>query len=542
LAQLRTSASGRNKPSRAVWTVFLFVTTLATAEEPVDLDMVTRIRDEGFNRSEVMESLRVLTDEVGPRLTASPGMRAASKWTVEQLRAWGVENVYLESFDFGRGWSTTRTEVHMTSPRQKQLHGLSVEWHPGTGGALEGEVVYAPISSIEDFDKWRGKLKGKMVLIDEVGPSRQPGEKVLSTYDDAELDERAQFSVPVGDRSSRDSWIEDFEFTRALSPFLVEEGALVLVRKNDRDGMAISNLGYQYYVGETPDIPSVVLASDHYKRLLRLADNDNAVRLSVNVEATYYDDDHKGYSTIAEIPGEGRNPEIVMAGAHIDSHATGDGAADNAAGVAVVMEALRILKALGVQPKRTIRIGLWSGEEQEYYGSGQHVRNNFGHYPRRPEKVFTYVGDYSAADLTRSIVKERDYDKFSVYFNLDNGAGSIRGIYAEGNAAARPIFEAWLEPFHDLGATHVTLNSTGSTDHESFQLIGLPGYQFIQDRNSAHRGGHAQLDVFDEIYEKDLKQSSVILASLLYHAAMRDERMPRKPEPVPLPDPDPINQ
>jgi carboxypeptidase Q len=522
-----------------LYLTFSFISLLAVAsvcaEEPVDLDMVTKIRDEGFNRSEVMESLRVLTDEIGPRLTASPGMRAASKWSVERLKSWGIDNVYLESFEFGRGWSTTHTDIQMTSPRQKQLHGLSVEWHAGTGGVLEGEVIHAPIRSIDDFEKWRGKLKGKMVLLDDMGPPRQANDKVFSQYDDAQLDERAKFKIPVGDRPPRDSWIEHFEFTQALSPFLVDEGALVLVRKNDRDGMAISNLGYQYYVGETPEIPSVVLAADHYERLLRLADNGNAVRLSVDVEVTYYDDDHKGYSTIAEIPGAGRNPEIVMAGAHIDSHATGDGAADNAAGVAVVMEAMRILKALGVQAKRSIRIGLWSGEEQEYYGSGQHVRNNFGHYPRRPEAVFKYVGDFSAADLTKPIVKESDYHRLSVYFNLDNGAGRIRGIHAEGNAAVRPIFESWFEPFHDLSATRVSLNSSRNTDHESFQLIGLPGYQFIQDRTGADRGGHAQLDLYDEIYEKDLKQSSVILASFLYHAAMRDERIPRKPEPVPLP-------
>jgi len=500
--------------------------------------MVNNIRDEGFNRSEVMESLRVLTDEIGPRLTASPGMRAASKWTVDALQAWRVENVYLESFDFGRGWSMNRTEIHMTSPRRVQLHGLPVEWHPGTGGVLEGEVVHAPISSIEDFQKWQGKLKGKMVLIDEVGPPRKPANKIVTRYDEVELDERALFKVPVGDRPSDDAWVENLKFRQALSPFLVEEGAQVLVRKNGRDDMAISNVGYQYHVGMTPEIPAVVLAADHYKRLLRLADNGNPVRLSVDIEATYHDDDHKGYSTIAEIPGKGRNPEIVMAGAHIDSHATGDGAADNAAGVAVVMEALRILKALDVQPKRTIRIGLWSGEEQEYFGSGKHVRENFGSYPRKSEDIFKYVGDFDAADLTKPFVKERDYDKFSVYFNLDNGAGKIRGIFSEGNAAARPIFESWLVPFHDLGATHVSLNGTKSTDHESFQLIGLPGYQFIQDRSGVHRGGHSQLDLYDENYEKDLKQASVILASFLYHAATRDERMPRKPEPVPISVPD----
>jgi carboxypeptidase Q len=518
----------------AVCTALFLSTGLALAEEPVDLDMVNKIRDEGFNRSEVMESLRVLTDEIGPRLTASPGMRAASKWTVEQLKAWGIEDVYLEDFEFGRGWSTTRSEIHMTSPRQTQLYGLPIAWHPGTGGVLEGEIIYAPISSEDDFEDWKGKLQGKMVLIDAVGPPREAVSRDFTSLDDEMLDERASFNVPADERPPRDEWTKDMAFRHELSAFLATEGALVMVRESGHDAMILQVTGYQYHVGMTPEIPAVVLAAEHYQRLKRLADNDHAVRLSVDVEAAFHDEDHKGYSTIAEIPGAGRNPEIVMAGAHIDSHTPGDGAADNASGVAVVMEALRILKALGVQPVRSIRIGLWSGEEEEYYGSGEHVRRNFGSYPRKSEDMYQYVGDFEAADLTKSFVKETDYDKFSVYFNLDNGSGKIRGIYTEGNAAARPIFEAWLEPFHDLNATHVTLNSTKSTDHESFQLIGLPGYQFIQDRNSSAGRGHNQIDLYDEIYEKDLKQASVIMASFLYHAAMRDDRMPRKPEPVPL--------
>jgi len=530
------------KSSFTICVVSFLAVTSTWAEEPVDLDMVNKIRDEGFNRSEVMESLRVLTDEIGPRLPASPGMRAASKWSVEQLQAWGVENVYLESFDFGRGWSTTRSEMHMTSPRQTQLYGLPIEWHPGTGGVLEGEIFYAPISSAEDFAEWEGKLQGKMVLIDDVGLPREAATKDVASYDNEMLDERTSFNVPAGERPPRDEWAKDMDYRHALSAFLAKEGALVMIRKSSRDAMIIQVVGYQYHVGMTPEIPAVMLAAEHYKRLKRLADKDHVVRLSVDVEATFHDEDPLGYSTIAEISGQGRNPEIVMAGAHIDSHAPGDGAADDASGVAVVMEAMRILKVLDVQPTRTIRIGLWSGEEQEYYGSGEHVRRNFGSYPRRTEDTFKYVGDYEAADLSKPFVKEGDYDKFSVYFNLDNGAGKIRGIYTEGNAAVRPIFESWLVPFHDLGATHVTLNHTGSTDHESFQLIGLPGYQFIQDRNSGSGRGHNQIDLYDEIYEKDLKQASVIMASFLYHAAMRDERMPRKPEPVPMSGLDTKNQ
>ena len=524
------------KSSITFCVVSLLAVSSAWAQEPVNLDMVNKIRDEGFNRSEVMESLSVLADEIGPRLTASPGMRAASKWTFEQLEAWGMDNVYLESFEFGRGWSAVRSEIHMTSPRQSQLYGLPIEWHPGTGGVREGEIIYAPISSADDFAEWEGKLRGKMVLIDEVGPPREAVTREVTAYDDATLDERASFNVPVGERPPGDEWVKDMNYRHELSAFLAKEGALVMVRMSSGDAMVIQMTGYQYHVGKTPGIPGVVLAGEHYKRLKRLADRDHAVRISVDVEATFHDDDSKGYSTIAEIAGTGRNPEIVMAGAHIDSHAPGDGAADNAAGVAVVMEAMRILKALDIQPKRTIRIGLWSGEESEYWGSVEHVRRHFGGYPRKTDEMYQYVGDYEAADRSKPFVKARDYDKFSVYFNLDNGAGKIRGIYTEGNAAARPIFESWLVPFHDLDATHVTLNHTGSTDHEPFQLIGLPGYQFIQDRNSSAGRGHNQIDLYDEIYEKDLKQSSVIMASFLYHAAMRDERMPRKPEPVPVPE------
>jgi carboxypeptidase Q len=518
----------------SVCVVSLLAVTSVLAEEPVNHEMINKIRDEGFNRSEALETLRVLTDEIGPRLTASPGMRAASKWTVEQLQAWGVENVYLESFDFGRGWSTTRSEIHMTSPRQAQLYGLPVEWHPGTDGVLEGEIIYAPISAAEDFADWEGQLQGKIVLIDEVGTPSEAVSRDFTSLNEEQLDERASFNIPTGERPPRDGWAKDMQFRHELSAFLANEGALAMVRMSRREGMVIQMVGYQYHVGMTPEIPAVVLAGEHYKRLKRLADNDHVVRLSLEVEATFHDEDSRGYSTIAEIPGKGRDPEIVMAGAHIDSHELGDGAADNGFGVAVVMEAMRILKALGVQPNRTIRIGLWSGEEEEYYGSGEHVRRNFGSYPNKTDGMYQYVGDYEAADLSQPFVKEDDYDIFSVYFNLDNGAGKIRGIYTEGNAAVRPIFESWLAPFHDLGATHVTLNRTRSTDHESFQLIGLPGFQFIQDRSSGNGRGHNQIDLLDKIYEKDLKQASVIMASFLYHAAMRDERMPRKPEPVPV--------
>ena len=382
----------------------------------------------------------------------------------------------------------------MTSPRQAQLHGFPVEWYPGTGGVLEGEIVHALISSTDDFAEWEGKLQGKMVLLDEVSTPAGRKSRPHTPYTEAELDEIARTKEPKNKSAAADAWAKDLHFRQQRNAFLSKEGALVSVRNNGRADMSINNDAYQYHVGMTPGIPSVVLATEHYERLFRLADNDHAVRLSVDVEATYYDEDHKGYSTIAEIPGEGPSPEIVMAGAHIDSHSSGDGASDNAAGVAVVMEAMRILKALDVQPTRSIRIGLWSGEEQDIYGSAQYVGRNFGSYPRKTDDIFNYVGELEGADRSK------------------------------------PIFESWLIPFHDVGATHVSLNYTGSTDHESFQLIGLPGYQFIQDRTSGLGSAHTQLDMYDEIYAEDLQQASVVLASFLYHAAMRDERMPRRQE------------
>jgi len=503
--------------------------------ETVDHDMINKIRDEGFNRSEVLQTFRVLTDEIGPRLTASPGMRAASKWTVEQLEDWGLANVRLEAFEFGRGWSAIRSEIHMTSPRRTQLYGLPVQWHPGTDGLVEADIVYAPMKETDDFAAWAGDLTGKIVLISDVGEPSSPAATDTSPYQEEDLAELTGFKIPVGEPGKGGSWKKFMDFRRALMQFLDGEDIAAIVFMSPHEEALIQMTGYQYHVGRTPTFPAVMLAKPHYQRLVRLADNDHEVRLSLDVEVAFHDDDYNGYNTIAEIPGEGRNPEIVMAGAHIDSHSPGDGASDNAFGVSVVMEAVRILTALDVQPKRTIRIGLWSGEESEYWGSGKHVRDHFGYAPRQEGEDFDLLGDHEAADLSRPFVKGRDYDRFSAYFNLDNSAGKIRGIYAEGNAAARPIFEAWLRPFHDLDATHVSLNSTSGTDHESFQLIGLPGYQFIQDRSKGDARYHNQLDLFDPSYEADLKQASVIMASFLYHAATRDERMPRKPEPQPLP-------
>ena len=526
------------KNQRIALVATLSVVVSACVQEPVDDEMVKKIRDEGFNRSEVLETFRILTDEIGPRLTASPGMRVASQWTVEKLEGWGLENVHLEAFEFGRGWSPIRSEIHMTSPRRTQLYGLPIQWHPGTDGVLEAQVVYAPINCEEDyasceqeFQNWSGDLAGRIVLVDDVGEPSQPS---LTETGPLTAEDLAEIDNPE-DEPASDTWTDFMSFRRSLMRFLADEGAAAMVMMSPHEEALIQMTGYQYHVGNTPEFPAVMLAKAHYQRLVRFIENNRSVRMSVDVEVTFHDDDHNGYNTIAEIRGQGHDPEIVMAGAHIDSHSPGDGASDNAFGVAVVMEAVRILTALDVQPKRTIRIGLWSGEESEYWGSAKHVRENFGYLPRLESEEAEFLGDYEAADHSKPLVKGPDYERFSVYFNLDNSAGRVRGIYTEGNAAVRPIFEAWLRPFHDLDATHVTTSSTDGTDHESLQLIGLPGYQFVQDRSNGDARYHNQLDLFDPAYEEDLKQASVIMASFLYHAAMRDARMPRKPEPRPQP-------
>lgn len=504
------------------------------AQEPVDLDAINKIRDEGFNRSEVMDTLRHLTDAIGPRLTGSPAMIEANNWTRDKLTEWGLENARLEGFEFGAGWTGERSEVYMTAPRRTQLYALPLTWHPGTTGVLEGDVVHAPIGSKKDFAKWRGKLDGKIVLVSSLPKQKAPSNKVFTRRDEGNLTKTAEYSVPTGDpaKASFEGWIKYKSFFYELEQFLAKEGAVAMVRRSPRKAMLTEATSYQYKIGKNAKIPGVGMAYEHYARAVRLLKSGEDVRMSIDVDATFYTEDTKSYSTLADIPGKGRRPEIVMAGAHLDSWFVGDGAADNGAGTAVVMEAVRILKAIGVEPNRTIRVGLWGGEEQGYYGSQQYVLDHLVNRPKNPSETLQYMGTYEQYYGQFPMTLKPEFDRFSAYFNLDNGSGKIRGVYGEGNSAIVPIFEAWLKPFHDLGAKTVTLQATVGTDHEPFDDIGLPGFQFIQDPlNYGSQLHHSQIDTFGHTYEKDLKQASVIMASFLYHAAMRDEKLPRKPLP-----------
>lgn len=502
----------------------------ASAAEPVDWEMVTRIRDEGFHRSQVMATLEHLTETIGPRLTGSPQMTEANQWTRDHLAAWGLENARLEPFDFGRGWSFSRASVHMIEPRATPLSALPEAWTSGTRGTVRGEVVRVKIDSEEDFERYRGELAGKILLLEEAERPRPPGrpapDEIPRRLSREDLDELATFPVPDDHGGAwRDRMWQRRRLRAATIDFFLAEKALATLRKSSRDdGILRLGAGGSREAGDPRPIPGLMLAAEHWRRIGRLLDAGVEVELAIEVEARFHAAE-QAFNTLAEIPGSDARGEVVMAGAHLDSWHAGSGATDNAAGVAVMMEAVRILAALGVEPKRTIRIALWGGEEQGLLGSRAHVERHYGSRPEAEEGENPYRERWP-------LTLGREHDKLSLYLNLDNGAGKVRGVFAQQNAAAKPIFEAWLAPFADLGAETVTLRDTRGTDHQAFDAVGLPGFQLIQDPlDYFAKTHHTNLDGLDMVEADDLKQASVVVASLLYHAAMRDQRMPRKPLP-----------
>ena len=510
---------------------------MAAAQEPVDLDMVSRIRQEAFHRSQVMATFSHLTENIGPRLTNSPQMAQANAWTRGKFSEWGLVNVHDEAFDdFGRGWEFSDASVEMLSPRTLPLHALPKAWTPGTNGPVEGEVMAVAIKQRADLDKYKGKLAGKILLLNEAREYKRGVEADSHRHDEAGLAELQVFAVPRDadtDRARRvRTYTERQELARATNEFFVAEGVLAALSISGWDnGIIRVGGGGSRKAGESAGVPELAMAAEHYNQLARAIERKQAVKLRVNVKARFTDEANQpGYNTVAEIPGSGSKAgEIVMLGAHMDSWHTGTGAADNAAGVAVMMEAMRILKAVGAKPRRTIRVALWSGEEQGLIGSQAYVARHFAAWPE-PTDPKQKALPASLREPTGALQKKRDYDRFAAYFNMDNGSGRFRGIYAQENLAVMPIFNAWLEPFHDVGATTVVTRNTGSTDHVSFDRVGLPGFQFIQDRldyfSNVH---HSHLDTWDHAEPEDLKQAAAIVASFVYHAAMREERLPRKP-------------
>ncbi|MBW8873762.1 MAG: M20/M25/M40 family metallo-hydrolase [Acidobacteria bacterium] len=510
------------------------------AEEAVDLGMVNRIREEGFHRSQVMDTAFHLTEVLGPRLTGSPQLKAANDWTRQQFEAWGLVNAHLESYPFGRGWSYSAIQVRMLAPRTVPLLALPKAWSPGTNGPVHGEAQRVDLKSEKDFDRYRGKLAGKVLLVDDPGKFEEPDTPAFRRFSVADLDKLGAYKVPNDDGRTdrRKRAIERTQFRKALNAFLEKEKVAATVEPSGlTNGIIRIMSGGSYVSGESVGVPAVVMAAEHYNELVRLLENDEKVQLELDVAARYHDDDPQAYNTVAEIPGTDKKDEIVMAGAHLDSWHAGTGATDNGAGCMVVMEAARILKALGVKPRRTIRFALWTGEEQGLIGSRMYVQQHFATRPENQDPKQKDIPWFLRTD-TWPLQLKPEHAKVAAYFNLDNGTGKVRGIYLEENAAVRPIFEAWIAPFNDLGVTTITPLPTGGTDHMSFDRVGLPGFQFIQDQMDYDtRTHHTNLDTYDHLRRDDLMQASVVMASFLYNAAMRPEPLPRKPVPQAPPPP-----
>jgi hypothetical protein len=531
------------------WTAFVLCAlasvTAAPAGEPVDLDAVGKIRQEGFRNSKVMETAQEMMDGVGARLTGSPNMKAADDWAVGKFTEIGLSNAHLETWGpFGRGWVYESCSVRLVSPDTAQLIALPQAWTPGTNGPVRGQAVRVNPATKEELEKFKGQLAGKIAVYGELRELKASDKPLSERYDNKTLAEEAEYKIPgVGpSRYNREEYMRRRQLRRAADKFFAEEKVLAVVSQGQHDGgtLSVQSTG-TWKKGDPQGVPTVVLAAEHFGRIARLLDRKKAVELEVDVKARFIEEDLLQWNAIGEIPGSDKKGEVVMIGAHFDSWHGGTGATDNGAGSAVAIEAMRILRAVGVKPRRTIRIGLWSGEEQGLLGSKAYVSQ---HFASRPEPPGSDSGDQMPSYLrppTGPLTVKPEHAKLAAYFNLDNGTGKVRGIYAQENASVVPIFQAWLEPLKDLGATAVTLNDTDGTDHLSFDAVGLPGFQFIQDEiEYDSRTHHTNMDVYERLQKGDLMQASVVMAVFAYDAAMRDAMLPRKPmpkDPTPTPTP-----
>lgn len=498
---------------------------LAQQAEKVDQAMMARIRDEGMNRSKVMETAFYLTDVCGPRLANSEGLARANEWTKNQFTKWGLANASVEPWgDFGRGWDMEKSYVAMTKPYYHAMIGAPKAWTPSTGGVVKKQVVYVQAATEADLTKYQGQLRDKIVVTEVAAPTAG-FEADASRFTDEELQKMAvDAAQPNAARPAPNAdQMATYRARAALRTrmgemFMTEGAAAVLSSRGGSDGTFFTSNGAPYAADAKPVLPEIEMAPEDQLRLIRLVEAGIPVEVELETQTKFQTNDLKGYNVLAEIPGTDRKlkSEVVMLGAHLDSWHAATGATDNAAGSAVMMEAMRILKTLNVKPRRTIRIALWGEEEQGLHGSRNYVKNHF------------------ADPATMKLLPA--HEKLAGYFNLDNGTGKIRGIYAQGNQGVQPLFTEWLKPFADLGATTVTPRNTGGTDHLAFDAVGLPGFQFIQDRlDYGTRTHHTNMDTFERLQADDLKQASVIVAAFVYNTAMRDQKLPRKELPAAKP-------
>lgn len=522
----------RRLAAAVVLFVVCSIPVLLAAEEPVDLEAVTRIRDQGFRHSQVMDLAWHLTEAVGPRLTGSPPATDAHEWARATFEEWGLKT-WLDEYDFGRSWIVESVEVRMLAPYVQPLEALPEAWSVGTEGPVRGRIVRATLESEEDLEKWAGKLAGAVVLLEDAAKPEQIEADLFERWDDGKLVGLHKYEIPDerGDRW-RGRMLKRFQFSKRLTAFLEEEGVLATIEPSSRDNGVVRLSGNSSKRDpEIPlGVPALVMTTEHYNRLVRMLDREIEPELEIDVTVRFFEQT-KGTNTLAEIRGTDLADEIVLLGAHLDSWHAGTGATDNGGSSAVVMEALRLIHASGLKPRRTIRAGLWSGEEQGFLGSRDYIARYIATRPEPTDPEQLALPTW-ARETTWPIEPLPGHATHSAYFNTDYGTGRIRGLYAQENAAAVPIFEAWLAPFADLGADNVTMKTAGGTDHLSFDRVGIPGFQFIQDGMDYSRTHHTNVDTYDHLNREDLMQSAVIAAAVIWHAANRDEKLPRKPMPT----------
>ena len=522
------------------------------AQEEMDIDTIIKIREEGLNNSQVMDHISWLSDVYGPRLTGSPQIEQAKEWAMARFEEWGLENIHEERFDFGQGWEVVRFNAHMIEPQVMPIIGYPRSWSSSTDGVVAADVEYVTLQTAGDLDRYRGNLEGKIVLLQPIREVNMLEGDLVMRMDEEMKEEARTTPIPSGGEGGRagrgfrgrggrggrggaggagDEDDPDRPLGRnEINDFLFEENAAVLIdRGSDSTNVAGGGSGLSWRTQRTDGgtvfpggggprdenagnvVPSATIAVEHYNRMMRILEKGIPVRMEVDIQTRFHEETRpNGFNLIAEISGTDLAHEIVMIGGHFDSTHAAVGATDNATGVAAMMEVMRIFKTLGIQPRRTVRIGLWGGEEQGLIGSR------------------VYVGEHFAS-RDRSDIKP-DYDNFSAYFNLDNGTGRIRGVWLQGNLAVKPIFQQWLTMLDDLGMDTLGPRSVGGTDHGSFDAVGLPGFQFMQDRLEYNaRTHHSNMDFYDRVQEADVIQQAVVAAVFAYNAAMRDEKLPRKP-------------
>jgi hypothetical protein len=496
------------------------------AEEKVDLNAIYKIKTEAFENSKVMEDLFYLTDVYGPRLTNSANHKQAAEWAVKKLQEMGLKNAKLEKWGpFGQSWNNTHFSAHMIEPSYMPIIGFPQAWTPGTNGEVQAEPVMVNIKAEADMEQYKGKLKGKIVLDMPIKDLQMASEPMARRYTDIDLNNesmapdpgRGGFGGAGGPGRNMGTMMQMRALRQKVNKFFAEEGVIAVMNYGAKGdgGTVFATAGGSRNEKDPVPPPMFTVTPEHYNRIARLIEKKIPVKMELNIKSEFVPA-VDGFNVIAEIPGTDKADEVVMVGAHLDSWHGATGATDNAAGCASAMEAVRILMATGLKPRRTIRIALWGGEEQGLLGSRAYVKEHF-------------------ADRETMKVTEQ-HAKISGYFNLDNGTGKVRGVYAQGNDMMKPVFEQWLKPLNDLGATAVTNRNTGGTDHQSFDGVGIPGFQFIQDpMEYSTRTHHSNMDVYDHVQKGDLMQASSVIAAFLYDTANRDELLPRKPLPKPQP-------